>query len=138
MRKCSRCKEDKPECEFYPNRKRGIPCAYCKKCSGEKIKEYWSKPENKRRKIASNHGLSAAEYDRMIELQNNKCAICGKPETARLLAIDHCHASGDVRGLLCGRCNRGIGMFSDDVSKLEAAAKYLTFWQGGVSSSPGV
>jgi hypothetical protein len=75
---------------------------------------------------------SLLEYDKLMLRQNNLCAICGKPETVRHqqgtlrnLAIDHCHATGKVRGLLCSRCNLGLGMFKDEVALLEKTIDYL-------------
>lgn len=73
------------------------------------------------------YGITLAEYDKMFEDQNGKCAICGSPDEVegRRLAIDHCHDSGRVRGLLCGKCNRGLGLFYDNKQLLENAISYL-------------
>ena len=83
----------------------------------------------KRRCMLKKHGLTLEEFDR-ISLKG--CCICGslpQPHATvarnRLLHIDHCHATGRFRGLLCNRCNRGIGMFKDDPALLEAAKEYL-------------
>jgi hypothetical protein len=78
-------------------------------------------------------GIAASEYDRMMAEQDGKCAICGKPETAihhrtgepRALAVDHCHTSGKVRGLLCTGCNAVLGYAKDSIPTLEAAIRYL-------------
>lgn len=75
------------------------------------------------------YGLDLKDYEKMLKAQNYKCAICGSPppnNRKTRLAIDHCHTSGKVRGLLCDRCNRSIGLLKDDVSVLESAIKYLT------------
>lgn len=63
----------------------------------------------------------------LSEHQNYRCAICGCDEDreGRRFAIDHDHDTGLVRGLLCTRCNVGLGYFSDSVEKLSAAIKYL-------------
>lgn len=74
-------------------------------------------------KIKRVYGLTDAEFDVMKEKQDGCCLICGvRPVT---LHIDHCHDSGQVRGLLCGLCNRGIGAFRDDPQLLDSAAEYL-------------
>lgn len=58
----------------------------------------------------------------MVERQAGCCAICGQPSK---LVVDHCHASGEVRGLLCDDCNVGLGRYDDDPERLLAAAAYL-------------
>lgn len=81
--------------------------------------------------LKKNYGLSRDEYMAISEKQDHKCAICDKPESAKIrgktlaLAVDHCHDKGHVRGLLCMDCNRGLGMFKDDVTLLQKAIKYL-------------
>src|SRR5438445_9289465 len=65
--------------------------------------------------------LSKEEYDAMSEYQRGVCAICGKePTDGERLAVDHDHATGRVRGLLCRGCNTGLGHFTDDPSRLRA------------------
>jgi hypothetical protein len=75
------------------------------------------------------YGLDFKDYERMLEEQNGVCAICSSPppnNRKTRLAIDHCHKTGKVRGLLCDKCNRSIGLLKDDVSVLKSAIKYLT------------
>lgn len=73
--------------------------------------------------VLSRHGLSRAEFDAMVIAQSGLCSICG----AQLIrpCIDHCHAEGHIRGLLCGHCNTGLGMFKDDPVLLQRAIDYL-------------
>jgi hypothetical protein len=79
------------------------------------------------------YGMSAENYTAMVEGQGNVCAVCKRPENAvdpktgasRALAVDHCHASGKVRALLCSACNTGLGLFGDDAERLRAAADYV-------------
>jgi hypothetical protein len=88
-------------------------------------------PEEYKRKsrdhyIYSTYRMRLKDKERMVSYQSNKCLICGDEfETMGDAHIDHCHKSGEIRGALCGKCNRGIGMFGDDVSKLKAAINYL-------------
>lgn len=64
---------------------------------------------------------------RMIEYQGGKCALCEEQcLTERELAIDHCHKTGKIRGLLCNRCNMALGAFQDNPLLLEKAIYYLT------------
>lgn len=77
------------------------------------------------------YGLTYAEYAEMDMAQDGRCAICDERETAtqrgkvRRLAVDHNHATGAVRALLCQRCNHAIGQMKDDPALLRRAAEYL-------------
>ncbi len=81
----------------------------------------------------SRYGLSYEKYCGMAYRQSYVCAICGKDETSinnlngkpNGLAIDHCHKTGKVRGLLCFSCNLGLGKFKDNTSLLQKAISYL-------------
>jgi hypothetical protein len=66
-------------------------------------------------------------YDAQLRKQRGGCAICGAPPKTRRLNIDHEHLTLAVRGLLCARCNRGLGWFRDRADLLEGAAVYLTW-----------
>jgi hypothetical protein len=71
---------------------------------------------------AAKRGITVAQYKAMLKKQKGRCAIC---EKKRKLDIDHCHQTEEVRGLLCGPCNRGLGFFDDDVAVMRSAIKYL-------------
>lgn len=75
------------------------------------------------------YGLSVAAYDALLDSQGGACAICGRTKSddtrGYRLAVDHNHETGAVRGLLCGYCNRAIGLMRDDPELLEKAAQYL-------------
>jgi hypothetical protein len=78
-------------------------------------------------------GISGSDYLARFNSQRGLCAICKRPESEidsrsgrpRWLAVDHEHKSGIVRGLLCGRCNKAVGLLNDDPLRLRAAADYL-------------
>lgn len=73
-------------------------------------------------------GITLGEYEKMNEAQGGVCAICRQPQQHKFrqcLDIDHCHASGKVRGLLCSKCNVGIGLLREDAIILQNAASYL-------------
>lgn len=77
------------------------------------------------------YGLTVEGYERALDQQKGLCAICRRPETRTLhgkalpLVVDHCHSSSEIRGLICHACNVGLGVFRDDPSTLEEAARYL-------------
>lgn len=83
--------------------------------------------------IARYFGLTVAEYEKMFEQQNHKCAICLQEETRRSrtkgkicrLAVDHCHITGKIRQLLCHNCNLALGAFKDDIQTLQNAINYI-------------
>jgi hypothetical protein len=74
-----------------------------------------------------NFNISPEAFERMREAQGGKCAICDRLEAdcGRKLAIDHCHRTGKVRGLLCSPCNTGLGCFKDSTETLALAISYL-------------
>jgi len=72
------------------------------------------------------------DYAALVERYGNRCAICGckaghtsKRGIKARFAVDHSHRTGRIRGLLCGRCNRGLGFFGDSVKNLQSAIRYL-------------
>lgn len=77
------------------------------------------------RSVRRKYGLEPGEYDKMLAAQYGRCAICGnKPVTIRL-AVDHDHVTGKVRGLLCKRCNRALGLWEGDVDKMYSLIAYV-------------
>lgn len=75
--------------------------------------------------LRRNYGLSLDEYDALYEAQQGLCAICDRPDPNRRLCVDHCHETGEVRGLLCSSCNTALGLLGDDVDRLIRAMEYL-------------
>lgn len=76
-------------------------------------------------------GISAADYDAKLATQSGVCAICGRPETKHnqsglmSLAVDHNHTTGQIRGLLCYRCNTTLGGLDEDTAIMRAMIDYL-------------
>ena len=128
-----------PECHpGEPHFAKGL----CKKCYSReyenarkrtperrKIAIRWAK-ENKRRVLNSSlkyrYGIGLDEYEAMLLAQNNKCKICSKDD--QKLHIDHSHSTGKIRSLLCGPCNRAIGLLGENIRTLESAIEYLKGW----------
>ena len=86
----------------------------------------------KDQKLKTAFGLSLEVYNNMLSAQGGVCAICKKEESVlsvkgktKSLAVDHCHTTGRVRGLLCQKCNQALGLFDDDLERLNSAISYL-------------
>jgi hypothetical protein len=138
MKTCSNCQQEKQPAEFWPDRRRsGGLQARCKTCRAASAKDwrdankhkaaerYWSNPDAEReRHLVRKYGVTLERYRSMLEQQGGACAICRKTQQ-RAFDVDHCHATGRVRGLLCTNCNRMIGHAADDAARLRAAASYL-------------
>lgn len=102
MKRCSRCNETKPNASFYsePRNSDGL-LGWCKDCKLE---------YNRVQKLRQRYGIDAAEYESMYRAQDGVCAICRNTcSLGRQLSVDHCHESGEVRGLLCSNCNTALG-----------------------------
>lgn len=89
------------------------------------------KTEYNDKDLQRKYGISLLDYSQMFLAQNGKCAVCGSSDGGnrngelKALAVDHDHATGKVRGLLCEACNTGIGKLKDDPKILESAIRYL-------------
>lgn len=93
---------------------------------------YHNDPEYKQRQrehhLKRMFGIDHKQYERMYEEQCGKCKICGTTDPKgrwNHFAIDHCHKTGKIRGLLCGPCNKGLGSFQDNPKLLKKALSYL-------------
>lgn len=77
------------------------------------------------------YGISYVEYQRMYTVQNGACYLCGGEGFLMAewhqhkMVVDHCHTTGNVRGLLCHNCNRALGLLQDDPEVMERAAEYV-------------
>lgn len=115
---CTSCGEMKPLDDYHRDkRNRDGRQTTCKAC-------YHVYQTNIRRKRV--YGITSADYDRMAAEQDGRCLVCGERPTARILVVDHCHRTGKVRGLLCDRCNRLLGVADDNVELLRKAIAFLT------------
>jgi hypothetical protein len=82
-----------------------------------------TKTDRRRGSVRHPYGVSPEQKQQMLHAQGGLCAICR--QSFDLQNIDHCHATGKVRGLLCRHCNLGLGHFKDDVARMQAAIDYL-------------
>jgi hypothetical protein len=104
----------------------GRQTAFLRDCTTDEKKEYssqWARNNH----LVKKYGLTSKDYDIMLESQGSKCAICKtiEPGGRGKFHVDHNHNTGRVRGLLCYRCNVGIGYFDDDPIKLLQAIEYI-------------
>jgi hypothetical protein len=117
MKKCTKCQIVKSIEEFYSKRQ-----SWCKVCTLELRNTAGRNKQYKKR-----YGITIDDYNELLKNQNNCCAIC-KTHISKLsknLAVDHCHETKIIRGLLCFNCNSGIGRFKDKIEFLSEAIKYL-------------
>jgi hypothetical protein len=145
-KQCTVCKKIKSLDEFHQRKASKDGKRYdCKDCSSSYTKQLtasgYKKGVYKRARVrksqwAENFAKCKAtkhEYEELLKVQNGVCAICGRTETARgqngelkRLAVDHCHKTGKVRGLLCFNCNAALGKFKDSPVLLAKAITYLS------------
>jgi len=130
-KKCCKCKQVKLLRYFgkanatYDGRQ-----TICKAC-GLKYKREFSrtkkgKASNRRNQLNQKYGITPQKYDEILKEQNGGCAICGGiNENGRRLAVDHNHTTGEIRGLLCNKCNSVLGWAGDSIAVLAGAIKYL-------------
>lgn len=147
MRTCTKCKVEYPSTSVYFPSEKARPkglASWCRECGRILMKKYkqtkkgritYAKAEQKYRQtqkgndktISDNmkwrYGISLEQYNKILNQQNNCCAICGKSEPKQRLAVDHCHNTGKVRGLLCTYCNLSLGVYENRKDEFE---KYLS------------
>lgn len=143
MKACSRCGEVKPLSEFHiSNRNKDGHQSRCKLCAKaasraralsdpERTREYNRRHNNsesgKLRQRAWHvrraYGLTLEEYEAMRSRAMGCCQICGAEH--HRLELDHCHATGTLRGFLCPSCNKILGLARDNAERLRRAASYL-------------
>lgn len=106
--------------------------SYCKSCHNKSSLDSYHRNKHTGKNAAQRrvlwlkklYGLTPEQYTELFERQNGVCAICQEMTTDRL-HIDHCHETGRVRGLLCGKCNKALGLLKDSTKLLDRAKEYL-------------
>ena len=151
MTACNVCRQDKPRESFSADRRRkdGLQ-ARCKSCAAEIAKKWrlenpervtavrrdWEK-RNPERHLLTKFGIRADEKRAIFEAQGSVCGACGsghhghpRIEGETGWCLDHCHASGKIRGVLCWRCNLALGYAGDSPDALRALAAYIESHHG--------
>lgn len=130
-KRCPKCGVRKERSEYWNDASRpdGIT-AYCKPCKNEvtinninKNFEYYQNSW-KTYDLKKKYNLSADQFENMLKAQDYKCDIC-HIDLKSYSAVDHDHRTGNVRGILCRKCNLGLGTFKDNIASIENAIKYL-------------
>lgn len=144
MKTCKICNTCKPFTEFFRNNEREkyrsestmyqTTCKACRKIAT--AKHYLENPNYyKNKSLKKLYGMSNDDFVKLKAAQNGVCACCKKPETRinrrnpknpiSELAVDHCHTTGKIRGLLCSKCNFAIGLVDDNTEILKNLIEYL-------------
>lgn len=126
---CTACQQCKPLDDFKKNKdgKFGRH-SICRKCNSERTKYRYANGDSYAVRLKKLYNLSVEEYEQMYAEAEGCCQVCGVAETelTKRLAVDHCHSTGKVRGLLCSKCNTALGQLDDSLDKITALYSYLT------------
>ena len=147
LRKCKECEleahnEEELELFVFNKQSKYNRELRCKECRDRTTKEWsqgnidqrkehkkkWQDKNNKYHReynLQRNYGLSITEWDAMYVAQDGRCTICKKSIDADKMHTDHNHDTGEVRGLLCSKCNMLLGLADDSTTTLQAAITYL-------------
>lgn len=150
MKMCGTCKTEKSLEHFYNNKtSKDGKGTRCKECDSIARRKYYEENEKGRENsyirhrehyLSKTYGISLSQYSTLLEEQNYSCKLCkiplalyqeqysgkkGLDERSKFFAVDHCHSTGKIRGLLCSNCNTGLGKLGDTVENLKKAYEYL-------------
>ncbi|CAK6605116.1 endonuclease VII [Klebsiella phage vB_Kpn_K19PH14C4P1] len=129
-KECSKCLTVKPLEEFGKSSRPGGQ-SQCKECrqSGKRGRPVSSTQRESHRAwvLLNTYGITVDDFNKMLEDQAGVCKICGKGPSGRFkhLCVDHCHTTGQVRGLLCHACNKSLGFLEDDPDRIKRLIAYL-------------
>jgi hypothetical protein len=132
---CVVCDSDKSKTEFDVFGKvKKTRRSYCKSCAPTYWKNRWLKNketiarQNRNSRLKTTFGITPEDYEKLSQKQNNQCLICKKDygnNKNKYLSIDHNHDTGEIRGLLCQKCNSAIGLLNEDIELVKRTLLYL-------------
>jgi hypothetical protein len=128
MKFCSKCADVRPLTDFPKNRStRSGYGSYCKPCHNETTRKNIQKNYGTTRHyhLMRRYGIGAAEVEQLLGAQGWICPICTTSLTLKTAHVDHDHATGLARGIVCFSCNGGLGQFRDNPQVLRRAASYV-------------
>ncbi len=140
-KRCARCHRRLPVSEYAPSKRdRSGMQSYCKECNMLHQRQMRLRMTQERKddiNLRHKFGISFRDYNRMLEAQGGVCAICKQPEThingrnsvVQRLSVDHDHKTGDVRALLCQRCNVALGLLGEDPERIQRLKGYAEWCQ---------
>ena len=143
MKTCNVCGKEKPLTGYYQTtfKSKEFPDKIyyhgkCKECYIEFKQKDYTPEKGRDKNLRHKYGITLEEYSVLLNNQNGKCATCGSTDpagrksgrggSANVFVVDHCHKTGKVRGILCHRCNRAMGVIGDNISTLQAMIEYLS------------
>lgn len=125
---CALCNAEKDYSEFPTNKngRYGLH-SQCKVCRNNVSKYRYANGDSYALRLQKLYNLTVDEYEQLYAEANGCCQVCGisEEDNNKRLAVDHCHSTGKVRGLLCGKCNTALGQLDDDLDKISALYSYL-------------
>lgn len=127
-KQCTKCLNIKELTQFSKQKSCKDGLTYqCKSCisSYMKVRTRKSFVYNQDYYLQKNYGITLEQFKSIEHAQHGVCKICSGTNTSKALHVDHCHLTGVIRGLLCNTCNRGLGLFKDNVELLAKAIEYI-------------
>lgn len=112
--------------EYYQRNKHRIntPERYAKQNADRRVKNAVDPLSVRRRNLQSKFGLTLEQHGEMLAQQNYRCAVC-QQFSEKMLAVDHDHETGQIRGMLCRGCNTALGLLKEDPLRIRALATYV-------------
>jgi hypothetical protein len=135
-RECSECGQFKLWANFH--KRRDLSTGYasaCKQCRKKRTRRDMENGSIRNRELRRKYGIGLAEYEALVKKQGDACAICETTDKGiargkiRYWSVDHDHKTGEVRALLCQKCNAMLGLANDDIEVLKKMILYLQKWQ---------
>ena len=128
LKSCGHCQRNLPEESFKKNKNGKLGRhSICKSCCSDRDKMRYANGDTYAARRKKLYNLSVEEYEDMYAAAEGCCEVCGVKEStlSRRLAVDHCHVTGKIRGLLCSKCNTALGQLDDNLDKITALYSYL-------------
>jgi hypothetical protein len=133
-KQCSKCEQELPLSDFIRRKLKSGHwghVSWCRPCRNVKAKQDWADGSIRDSVYRRKFGIGIEDYDAMFSAQGGRCAICNTDQPTGhgakngRFSVDHDHATGEVRGLLCAGCNTALGGFKDDVEIMKSAIHYI-------------